>query len=85
MNWAVYLVKCSDGSIYCGITNNVIERLKKHNSGRGSKYTRSRLPVVLLVTSRLMTKREALKLEYKVKQQKADAKVEYLKRFKYKL
>lgn len=79
-NWVVYLIECRDGSIYCGATNDVTKRIKKHNAGKGSKYTRSRLPVTLLLTSRAMTKREALKLEYQVKKQKASAKVDYLKK-----
>ena len=79
-NWIVYLVKCKDGSIYCGATNNIEKRIKAHNAGKGSKYTRLRLPVSLLITSRVMTKSEALKLEYKVKKQKANVKVDYLKK-----
>lgn len=80
-NWLVYLVECKDGSIYCGATNNVWKRVKAHNAGKGSKYTRSRLPVTLLLTSRTMSKGEALKLERQVKKQKANVKVAYLKRF----
>jgi len=75
----VYLVECRDGSIYCGATNNIIKRIKVHNAGKGSKYTKSRLPVTLLLTSRMMSKSEALRLEHKVKKQKAIAKVNYLK------
>lgn len=80
-NWVVYLIECRDGSIYCGATNDITKRVKKHNDGRGSKYTRSRLPVTLLLISRVMTKQEALRLEYQVKKQKANTKVDYLKRF----
>ena len=80
-DWLVYLVECNDGSIYCGATNNITKRVEAHNDGRGSKYTRSRLPVTLMIASRAMTKREALKLEYRVKQQKASAKVDYLKNY----
>lgn len=79
-NWAVYLVSCRDGSLYCGATNNVEKRIAAHNAGRGAKYTRSRLPVVLLVVSGFMSMSEALKLEYKVKQQKKELKIAYLKR-----
>ena len=43
--WVVYLLRCSDESLYCGITNNLKNRLITHNSGRGAKYTRSRRPV----------------------------------------
>jgi putative endonuclease len=66
--WVVYLIRCSDESLYCGITNNLKNRLAAHNLGRGAKYTRSRRPVELVGASSEMTKSEALKLEYRVKQ-----------------
>ena len=66
--WVVYLIQCSDKSLYCGITNNLKKRLAAHNSGRGAKYTRSRRPVRLLRVSPKLTKSDALKLEYSVKQ-----------------
>ena len=66
--WIVYLVRCSDESLYCGITNNLKNRLTAHNSGKGARYTKSRRPVKLVATSSEMTKIEALKLEYRVKQ-----------------
>jgi len=72
--WIVYLIRCSDESLYCGITNNLKNRLIAHNSGRGSKYTRSRRPVELVAASPEMTKNDALKLEYRVKQVPASKK-----------
>jgi len=66
--WVVYLILCSDESLYCGITNNLKNRLAAHNSGRGAKYTRSRRPVKLVGVSSEMTKSDTLKLEYRVKQ-----------------
>ena len=66
--WVVYLVRCSDNSLYCGATNNFKNRLIEHNSGKGAKYTRSRRPVVLVGVGPEMTKSEALKLEYRIKQ-----------------
>jgi len=72
--WVVYLIRCSDESLYCGITNNLKNRLIAHNSGRGAKYTRSRRPVELVGASSAMTKSDALKLEYRVKQVPADNK-----------
>ena len=66
--WVVYLIRCSDESLYCGTTNNLKNRLAAHNSGRGAKYTRSRRPVELVAASSEMTKSDALKLEYRVKQ-----------------
>ena len=65
--WVVYLVQCSDKSLYCGITNNLKKRLDQHNLGKGAKYTRSRTPVALFGTSPAMTKSDALKLEHRVK------------------
>lgn len=46
----VYIARCSDDSLYTGTSTNVEERMKTHNSGKGAKYTRSRLPVELLYT-----------------------------------
>ena len=66
--WVVYMIRCSDESLYCGITNNLKKRLAMHNLGRGAKYTRSRWPVELVGFSSEMTKSDALKLEYQVKQ-----------------
>ena len=65
--WVVYLIRCSDDSLYCGITNNLKNRLAAHNSGRGAKYTKTRRPVTLVGVSATMTKGDALKLEYRVK------------------
>jgi putative endonuclease len=72
--WIVYLIQCSDESLYCGTTNNLKNRLKAHNSGKGAKYTRSRRPVELVAASPEMTKSDALKLEYRVKQVPASKK-----------
>ncbi len=72
--WLVYLLRCSDESLYCGITNDLKNRLIAHNSGRGAKYTRSRRPVELVGASVAMTKSDALKLEYRVKNVPAGSK-----------
>jgi putative endonuclease len=72
--WVVYLIRCSDESFYCGVTNNLKNRLAAHNSGRGAKYTRSRRPVELVGASSEMTKSDAHKLEYRVKQVPASKK-----------
>ncbi len=65
--WEVYLVRCADNSLYCGITNDLKNRLIDHNSGKGAKYTRSRRHIELVCVSPKMTKSEALKLEYRIK------------------
>jgi len=74
-NWVVYLLRCSDNSLYCGITNNINSRLAEHNSGKGAKYTRSRIPVELVGVGPEKTKSEALKLEYKIKRLPAGKKL----------
>ena len=79
--WVVYLIECGDGSMYCGATNNIEKRIQAHNTGKGSRYTRSRLPVTLLLTSKPLPKWDALKLERAVKKQKTNEKVDYLKLF----
>jgi putative endonuclease len=78
--WVVYLVRCSDNSLYCGISNDLKKRLLEHNSGKGAKYTRSRRPIKLVGVSSEITKSEALKLEYRIKQLPADRKIAELTR-----
>ena len=65
--WFVYIVKCSDDSFYTGSSNDVEARVKRHNSGKGGKYTRSRKPVVLIYTEQLDSKEQALKREIEIK------------------
>lgn len=78
--WVVYLVRCSDNSLYCGISSNIKIRLIEHNSGRGAKYTRSRRPVELVGISPEMTKSDALRLEHKIKRVTAREKIAELTR-----
>ncbi len=78
--WVVYLIRYSDKSLYCGISNDIKNRLMMHNSGKGAKYTKSRKPVELFDVSPEMTKSEALKLEYRIKQLPADKKITALTR-----
>ena len=63
----VYIGLCSDGSLYTGFTNNLYRRFKIHNSGKGAKYTRSRLPIELLYYESFDDKSIALKREYQIK------------------
>ncbi len=79
MLWRVYLLRCADNSLYCGISNDIEARIAKHNSGKGAKYTRSRRPVKLITASRGLTKSDALKLERAIKQKPAKKKIEALK------
>ncbi len=65
--WVVYLVRCSDNTLYCGVTNDLEGRLIAHNAGKGARYTKSRRPVELVCVSHAMSKSEAFKLEYRIK------------------
>ena len=75
MHWVVYLLRCADNTLYCGITNDLENRLNVHNLGKGAKYTRSRTPVALLETSLNMTRSDALKLEHRIKKTPASRKL----------
>lgn len=72
--WHVYLLRCSDGSLYCGVSNDVYSREKKHNAGKGAKYTRSRLPVSLVWMLSCESKSEALQMECAIKRLSKPAK-----------
>ena len=63
-----YILRCADGTYYCGWTNNLDRRLKAHNEGKGAKYTRSRRPVALVYYEAFSTKEEAMRREYEIKQ-----------------
>jgi homoserine kinase type II len=65
--WVVYILRCSDDSLYTGMTNNIERRFAAHNKGVAAKYTRSRRPVKLLVTSVKMDRSDAMRLEIKIK------------------
>ena len=65
--WSVYLVRCRDGSLYTGITNDLSKRLKTHAAGKASRYTRSRLPVTLVYTEPQPSQSAALKREAAIK------------------
>ena len=65
--WFVYLLRCADGSLYTGISNDVPRRLAKHNAGTASRYTRSRLPVALVYQEVQASRSHALKREMAIK------------------
>ena len=65
--WLVYLMRCRDGSLYTGITNDLPKRLKTHAAGKASRYTRSRLPVTLVYTEPQPSQSAALKREAVIK------------------
>ena len=62
-----YILRCADGSYYCGWTNDLSRRLAAHNSGRGSKYTRTGRPVSLAYWEAFPTPREAMSREWHLK------------------
>lgn len=63
----VYILKCGDGSFYCGYTNDIEKRVEKHKSGKGAKYTRSRLPLEVVYVEEFDNKSDALKRECEIK------------------
>lgn len=68
MPWFVYLIECSDGSVYTGIATDVQARYEKHVTGKGARYTRARKPVSLLASFEVADRSSALRAEYRVKQ-----------------
>lgn len=65
--WFVYIIECNDYSYYTGATNDLEKRLKKHNEGKASKYTRGRLPVFYVYVEKCDSKSAALKREWAIK------------------
>ena len=65
--WYIYILECSDNTLYTGITTDVNRRLSEHNSGKGAKYTRTRRPVVLKALFEAENRSEASKEEYRIK------------------
>ena len=72
--WLVYLLRCRDGSLYTGITNDLPKRLKAHAAGKASRYTRSRLPVALAYSEPQKSKSSALKREAAIKRLRREQK-----------
>lgn len=81
-DWSAYLLQCSDGSLYCGVTKNMDNRLAQHNKGAASKYTRSRLPVKVVAVRENLTKRQAYQLEYRIKKIPSQKKIKTLNDWK---
>ena len=67
MAWHLYLLRCGDGTLYCGIALDVKARLKQHQEGRGAKYTRGRGPLALVYEEVCGTRPEALRREVEMK------------------
>lgn len=65
--WGTYLLWCNDGTLYCGVTNDIGRRIDQHNAGKGARYTRGRTPVELALWMPAENKVAAFKEEYRVK------------------
>ena len=76
--WYVYILECSDGTLYTGITTDVNRRLNQHNSGKGAKYTSIRRPIKLMSVSEVGDRSDASKEEYRIKQLTRKEKFEYI-------
>ena len=63
----VYLLRCADGTLYCGWSTDPDRRLRQHQAGAASRYTRTRLPVELVYTRRFATRAEAMREELRIK------------------
>lgn len=79
-SYYVYILKCSDNTLYTGYTTDIHRRLSEHNKGIGAKYTRGRTPCELLYYMNYNTKSEALKEEYRIKQLSRDDKLALIRR-----
>ena len=75
----MYVLECGDGSLYTGYTTDVQARLKKHQTGKGAKYTRARLPVTLLYQEEHPNKPAAMSAEALFKKKTRQAKLAYIK------
>ena len=67
MPWYVYILRCGDGTLYTGISDDVARRLAAHRSGKGAKYTRGRGPLELVYQEQVPDKSAALRREYQIK------------------
>ena len=77
MNYT-YILRCEDGTLYTGWTNNLEKRVADHNAGKGAKYTRTRRPVELVYVEEFPTKEEAMSREYAIKRLKRSDKLKLL-------
>ncbi|MDA8639646.1 GIY-YIG nuclease family protein [Flavobacteriaceae bacterium] len=81
IEWWVYLVICSDGSLYTGITTNVERRISEHNtSKKGAKYTRNKRPVRLVYSEAQSDRSTASKREYFIKKLSREEKLKLIKK-----
>ena len=83
MTWVVYILECSDGSFYTGISNNVEARINTHNASKGAKYTKSRLPVTLVIQENTFTKSKSLRREIEIKKLTRKKKMKLIDAFNF--
>ena len=82
MEYIVYILRCGDGSLYTGITTDLERRVAVHNSGKGAKYTRSRLPVTPVYWETVPDKSTALRRELAIKKRTREEKLELIGTFR---
>src|SRR5688572_18618032 len=73
--WYIYLVRCADHTLYCGIARDVSARIREHEAGKGARYTRGRGPLELLLTARCRDQGLALRIERAIKRLTRDEKI----------
>lgn len=78
--WYVYVLQCSDGSLYTGAAKDVFARLAEHNSGKGARYTRSRLPCLLRFYERHASRSSAQVAEARIKKMTHEQKLAFISR-----
>ena len=78
--WFVYILNCADGTLYTGITNDLDRRIKAHNVGTASKYTRVRRPVSIVYSEEVETKGDALRRELQIKRLTRSEKLAIIKK-----
>ena len=76
--WHVYILRCSDGTLYTGITNDLDKRVKAHNDGHGARYTRTRRPVELVYQEEAESRSAATVREAEIKKMSREKKVEMI-------
>lgn len=80
--WVVYILQCSDGSLYTGITDNLQRRLTAHNCGKGAKYTRGRTPLILRYVELCVDRSAALRREIQIKRLRRQEKIDLISKYK---
>ncbi len=75
-----YILRCADGSLYTGWTNDLDRRLAAHQAGKGGKYTRAKRPVELVYSEHFDTKSEAMRREWEIKQLTREEKMKLIEK-----